>query len=235
MNRAAIIRQNLERIQEEIARAAEQANRDPAQVKLIGVSKYVGPEDTAELVGAGCHTLGESRPQQLWEKASCDQLNPLDCQWRLIGHLQRNKVSKTIEYADSIDSIDSRRLLTEINKEAASRDLQQKVLLEVNCSGDQAKHGFRAEELTELIPELEEWSNVRVCGLMTMAAREGGPEVARANFALLRELRDKVQAMAPKSVKLTELSMGMSNDFREAIVEGSTLVRIGSALWQGLE
>ena len=235
MNREAVIHDNLLRVQEKIAHAAHLARRDPNDIRLVGVCKYVDLADTASLIRSGCKLLGESRPQQLWEKTESPELTDLAPEWRLIGHLQRNKSARTVECADSIDSVDSRRLLTAIDSEAAQLNKRQRVLLEVNCSGDSAKHGFTPDELRRVVGEFDQWPNVQPTGLMTMAAREGGLAVARQNFAALRELLEEVADTAPAGVKLTELSMGMSGDFKEAIFEGSTLVRVGSALWEGLD
>jgi uncharacterized pyridoxal phosphate-containing UPF0001 family protein len=108
------------------------------------------------------------------------------------------------------------------------------VLLEVNVSGEQAKHGFQPEELGPLVPQLSGFKHLQVCGLMCMASLEGGPEVARRNFAALRELRDRLSPACPPNVSLQDLSMGMSGDFEVAVEEGATLVRIGSALFEGM-
>ncbi len=206
--------------------------RSPGDVQLVAVSKYVGNDATAALLAAGCSLLGESRPQQLWEKAEAPAL--ATAKWHLIGHLQRNKVRRTLPLVDLIHSVDSWRLLETIDACAAEINRSVRVLLEVNCSGDSAKHGLTADDLRRILPELPRLEHVTVCGLMTMAALEGGDTVATRNFAALRRLRDDVQAECPTGVELRELSMGMSHDFVAAICEGATLVRIGSLLFEGL-
>lgn len=233
------VRQNLEQVQSRIASAAASAGRSVDEIRLVGVSKYVGIAETAALYAAGCPLLGESRPQQLWEKASPsfedqfhDATQPVE--WHLIGHLQRNKVEKTVPLVTLIHGVDSERLLKAINQHASSHNSTSAILLEVNCSGDADKHGFTSDELKELVDRLDQFPAVKVKGLMTMAAREGGSEVARKNFAKLRKLRDQIASSVPHNVQFDELSMGMSGDFEEAIREGSTLVRVGSALWQGI-
>jgi len=123
------------------------------------------------------------------------------------------------------------RLLNAIDRAAAERQLRQAVLLEVNCSGEAAKHGFTAAEVQQLAPQLEQFAAVDVRGLMTMAARDRGPSTAAANFAALRQLREGLADAAA----LPELSMGMSGDFEVAIAEGATIVRVGTALWEGVE
>jgi pyridoxal phosphate enzyme (YggS family) len=227
----SVVRANVERVREQIAAACEAAGQSVNDVTLVGVSKYVGPAETAALVRAGCLVLGESRPQLLWSKAAAPELAGLPIEWRMIGHLQRNKVDRTVAVAAGIDSIDSLRLLKAVNDAAVAAGKTQAVLLEVNESGDAEKHGFQPEELPAVLGELGAYANVQVEGLMTMAAREGDRDTARHNFAALRELRDRV---ATPDQPLKELSMGMSGDFHEAILEGSTMVRIGSALWEGV-
>jgi len=226
------IADNVDRVRERIDRAATAAGRSAAEVQLVAVSKYVDAQTSAALIEAGCASLGESRPQQLWEKAGEAKLERVS--WHMIGHLQRNKVRRTLPLVDLIHSVDSKRLLKTINDEAAAQDRRVRVLLEVNASGDESKNGLVASELEALLPELSDFSKVDVCGLMTMAAREGGEAVARQNFASLRTLRDKVADDCPPGTVLTELSMGMSHDFESAILEGATLVRIGSLLFHGI-
>lgn len=224
---------NLSRVRERIAAAAESSGRSPREITLVAVTKYVDADVSAALFHAGCPILAESRPQQLWEKAELP-----DCagvRWHLVGHLQRNKVARTLTLVEMIHSVDSLRLLREIDKQAHQLDRRARVLLEVNCSGDQAKHGFSPDELKQVVEQLAEFSRVEVSGLMTMAALGGGPEIAGKNFALLRQLRQQVQTCCPPTVKLNELSMGMSQDFEVAIREGATMVRIGSILFEGLD
>ncbi len=225
------IADNYAHVQQRLQQACESAGRAVEDVQLVAVTKYVDASMTAALLSAGCSTLGESRPQQLWDKAAQPEL--ATARWHMIGHLQRNKVSRTLPLVDLIHSVDSERLLTAINNAAIEQERHVRVLLEVNCSGDKTKHGLTADGLRELLPLLLNFPNVEVCGLMTMAAREGGSDTAARNFASLRELRDKIAPACPSEVKLTELSMGMSHDFEVAIREGATLVRIGSLLFEG--
>jgi pyridoxal phosphate enzyme (YggS family) len=227
-----IIADNVARIRQRIAEAALRAGRVPASVKLVAVSKYVDVATARLLVDAGCMALGESRPQQLWEKAEAPALARVE--WHLVGRLQRNKVRRTLPLVQLIHSVDSERLLAAIDEQAASLQLSPRVLLEVNCSGEKEKQGFEAEELRRLLPKLGDFGHLRIEGLMTMAAFEGDEKVARQNFAELRRLRVELAAAAPASVSLHELSMGMSGDFEAAIAEGATMVRIGSSLFEGI-
>lgn len=227
-----IIADNLAQVQDRIAEAAISVGRAADDVQLVAVCKYVGVNETASLLAAGCKTLGESRPQQLWEKSTAPEL--AGANWHMIGHLQRNKVRRTLPLVSLIHSVDSLRLLETIEECAAELNRTAQVLLEVNCSGETAKHGLGKDELKELLAELPRLQHVVVDGLMTMAALEGGETVATRNFAALRELRDEVQAYCHPGVTLRELSMGMSHDFEAAIREGATIVRIGSLLFEGL-
>lgn len=226
------IAENVARVRDEIAAAAVAAGRKPRDVKLVAVSKYVDAATAALLVEAGCRSLGEARPQQLWEKAAAPELAGVE--WHLIGRLQRNKVRRTLPLTALIHSVDSERLLQEINEDAAALHLTSRLLLEVNCSGDASKQGFTDDEVRRVVPNLANYPHVEVAGLMTMAALDGDEAVARRNFAALRQLRDELAAESPPNALLRELSMGMSGDFAAAIAEGATMVRIGSSLFEGV-
>jgi pyridoxal phosphate enzyme (YggS family) len=229
------IADNLRRVQERIATAAESAGRDASEITLVGVTKYVSVQQAAELAVAGCLDLGESRPQELWNKAgelaSASGRTLPQIRWHLIGHLQRNKLHRTLPLVTLIHSVDSERLLAAIDAEWQSLTAEAnapaspvRVLLEVNTSGEAAKHGLAPHELEPVLAAAREFPRVEICGLMTMAALEGGLAVAARNFASLRELADRYH--------LKERSMGMSGDFEVAIREGATLVRVGCALWE---
>ena len=231
---AARIRDNLAGVREKIAAAAARSGRQADQIRLVGVTKYVDADIARLLVEAGVTDLGESRPQELSKKA--ETLADLPIHWHMIGHLQRNKVKRTLENVAIIHSVDSLRLLQEINVHAASRPLPVvDVLLEVNISGDAAKHGLRPDEIEPLIPEIAKLSHVSVLGLMTMSGLESTPDQTRHEFAALRELRDKLRPTAAPNMVLNELSMGMSDDYEIAIEEGATIVRVGSALFEGVK
>lgn len=238
------IADNLRRVRERIARAAESAGRNAQGVTLVGITKYVGVHEAAELAAAGCSDLGESRPQELWAKfgevASATRsvgATPA-IRWHLVGHLQRNKVRRTLPLVSLIHSVDSERLLAAIDEartEGGDNSSPIRVLLEVNTSGESAKHGLPPDAVEPLLATAPNYPHVTICGLMTMAALVGGPNVAARNFAALRDLRDRLQTFAPECVRLEELSMGMSGDFEVAIREGATIVRIGSLLWDNIK
>ncbi|MDP6556865.1 MAG: YggS family pyridoxal phosphate-dependent enzyme [Pirellulaceae bacterium] len=227
------IASNLAGIRQRIADAAQISGRDAAEVTLVAVTKYAGLPETQMLLAAGCLDLGESRPQGLWAKA--DVIDHSDVRWHMIGHLQRNKVRRTIPLVWLTHSGDSLRLIEEIDRLADAGDGPTKILLEVNISGDKAKHGFAADELAAVLPQLAALPNVAIRGLMAMASLHGDLSAARRDFSSLRELRDRLMTNCPPEIVLDELSMGMSRDFEVAIEEGATLVRVGSALFEGAQ
>lgn len=229
MNDLPPLVRNLEQIRRRIADAARTSGRTADSVTLVAVTKYVDAAMARTLADAGCHDLGESRPQELWRKAEA----LVDCpvRWHLIGHLQRNKIAHTLPRVSLIHSVDSLRLAEAIEAEAAGLARPVPVLLEVNISGESAKHGFAPDELAPLGPRLEPLAHVEIRGLMCMASRDSEPDQARREFEQLRLLRDRLRTLWPGHIDLNELSMGMSGDFEAAIAEGATLVRIGSSLF----
>lgn len=222
------IKTNLAAIQDRIKLAAKQTGRTAADVKLVGVTKYVDVSVARILYEAGCQDLGESRPQTLWEKSAA--LSDCDVSWHMIGHLQRNKVKRTLACAKMIHSVDSVRLIDAID-EVAEAPVQ--ILLEVNVSNEPSKHGFQPHELAGVLESVATRQNVMVQGLMCMAGLASDVDATRREFALLRAVRDREQINAP-NINLNELSMGMSSDFEVAIQEGATMVRIGSLLFEGI-
>ena len=227
------IANNLAGIRQRIHEAAQRSGRRGDQITLVAVTKYVSTSIVQHLLSAGCYDLGESRPQQLWEKAA--KLDAKQIRWHQIGHLQRNKLDRTLPLLSLLHSADSERLLNAISRWCVERSTTLPVLVEVNVSGDQTKHGFSPAEVAVALTKCQEMSGIEVCGLMTMAARIGGAERARRDFSSLRALRDQLQNELAPDLCLDELSMGMSGDFEAAIEEGATIVRVGSALFEGIE
>jgi pyridoxal phosphate enzyme (YggS family) len=223
------IADNLAAVEERLVAACRTAGRERSEVTLVAVTKTVSVEIAALLPGLGMHDLGESRPQELWRKAAAVP----NVRWHLIGHLQRNKIERSLPLIQHIHSVDSLRLLDALEDACrhAPRDLP--ALLEVNASREASKHGFAPEELPGLATRLAELQHVRIEGLMTMAAYEDDPERTRPTFAALRALRDRLAAEWGRP--LPQLSMGMSNDFEIAVEEGATLVRLGTVLFEGIE
>jgi pyridoxal phosphate enzyme (YggS family) len=222
---------NRDAVLAEIAAACQRAGRAVDSVRLIAVTKYAQLEWVRGLVELGQTELGENRPQQLIERSG--QVGR--ARWHLIGHLQRNKVRAVLPHAACIHSIDSLKLLARIGEIAGELALQPRVLIEVNVSGEQSKDGFDPAVLRREWPEILAVSNVAVSGLMTMAPLADDAELARPCFRMLRELRDELQAIAGDRCRLDELSMGMSGDFAVAIEEGTTMVRVGTRLFEGLD
>jgi PLP dependent protein len=259
-----IIAVNLQCVRERIQRAAESAGRAVDSIRLIGVTKYVGVEQTRSLVRAGCYDLGESRPQSLWDKAaqlsqSSEQahagsvapkaedqqgetaglIRPSNVRWHLIGHLQRNKIARTIAFDALLHSIDSIRLLDALQASAESQNMNVRILIEINISGEPSKTGFARNECLSALQHAASLNRVQVEGLMGMAALEGGEMAARRDFAAMQQLQLEMQQRQSqgeiaKSVGLSELSMGMSDDFEWAIAHGATMIRVGSALFDGI-
>jgi len=228
-----IFRKNLTTVRERIVAAAKAAGRSPDDVQLVAVTKYVDAEVTSLLVDAGAQVLGENRPQMLDEKFAA--LSDSSIQWHLIGHLQTNKVKKVVRQATLIHSVDSVRLVDAIEKHSVAQEITSRVLLEINVSGESAKHGIAPADLAGLIEHCQSLSAVKVEGLMCMAGLGGDASETRTQFAQLRQLRDDHRSDACPHISLNELSMGMSGDFEMAIEEGATLVRVGSTLFEGIE
>lgn len=232
-DREARLSANVDAVRQRIDAAARRAGRQPEDVRLIGVTKYVDSSVATALVRAGCHDLGESRPQELWKKA--EDLAALAPRWHFIGHLQRNKVRRTLPLVSLLHAGDSLRLLEEIHAWAEEQGRTVPVLLEVNISGDASKHGFSPAELEKSLDAVARLGGVAVRGLMAMSGLESDAEQTRREFSAVRLLRDRLRNVSPPELGWDELSMGMSGDFEAAIEEGATFVRVGSALFEGLE
>ena len=225
------IADNLAQVREQMAAACDRAGRSSDSVALMAVSKMHPIESLLEAYAAGQRLFGENRVQEWQSKEPQTRtLSGLDA--HLIGPLQSNKSSRAAELFGAIDTLDSLRLATRLNDAAGALGKQLPVLIEVKLSPEETKHGVLPEDLPALLDALAPLASLRVQGLMTVAAwpsdlaRAG--EEARPCFRRLRELRDQAHAMHPS---VTQLSMGMSNDFAAAIEEGSTCVRIGTAIF----
>ncbi|MGE3804777.1 MAG: YggS family pyridoxal phosphate-dependent enzyme, partial [Gemmataceae bacterium] len=224
---------NLQAVEERLRAACARAGRDRAEVTLVAVTKSTTVAIARLLPALGVADLAESRPQELWHKA--EALAGQTVRWHQIGHLQRNKVERTLPLVQLIHSVDSWRLLAAIEQECArSGRASVPVLLEVNVSREAQKHGLSPEDLSELPARLTPLQHVRVHGLMTMAAQVDDVGACRPTFRELRELREHWRGQLPPPHDLAQLSMGMSGDFEIAVEEGATLVRLGSILFEGL-
>jgi pyridoxal phosphate enzyme (YggS family) len=215
-----------EAVRRQVADAADCVGRDPSEILVVGVTKNHGIESIRQALEADISDLGENRVQEFLGKYG---LFPT-ANWHFIGTLQTNKAKDVVGRACLIHSVDSLKLLAEIDRRSAAAGVVQQVLLEVNVSGEESKHGFLPADVREALIEASRMSGVHVRGLMTMAPF-GRPEDARWVFRELRELRDSLREMPLNGVELVELSMGMSNDFRVAVEEGATIVRVGGAIF----
>ncbi len=218
---------NYAAVRRRIAAACARSGRDENSVRLVAVTKYAPLDAVRELVALGHRDLGESRPQQLIERAAV--FKDSGVRWHLIGTLQRNKARKLLPTAATIHSADDLQLLESLDRLAGEFGLRPRALLEVNVSGEPTKFGFSPDHLIEDWPTVSALTRLDLAGLMTMAPHADDPESARETFRRLRLLRDALAADGPHP--LPELSMGMTGDFEAAIEEGATLVRIGSGLF----
>lgn len=217
----------LEGIRARIAAAEQRAGRAPGSVTLLAVSKTFPAQDVAEAYAAGQRLFGENRLQEAMEKMPA---LPADCAWHLIGPLQRNKVRKALEQGLSlIQAVDSLKLAQAISRIAGELGKTADILLEVNIDGEESKHGFAPQELRLLWAEICSLPHLSIQGLMCIPAPVEQAEAARPAFAALRHLAEELRSRGP--LPLPILSMGMSHDFEIAIEEGSTLVRVGSAIF----
>lgn len=226
------IAQDLARVTERIAAAATRVGRDPGSVKLMAVSKTFGVDAIREAYDAGQRLFGENRVQEFSTKAGVmRELSGFEM--HLIGHLQSNKARRAVELFDAVDSLDSVKLAERLNAAAVELGKTIPVLIEINIGGEEAKSGLAVDspELEALLITASRWPNLRVNGLMTVPPYTEDPEGARPYFRQLRELRDKIAARNLPGVAMDELSMGMSHDFEVAIEEGSTCVRVGTAIF----
>ena len=225
------IQQNLAAVRDRIAAAARRAGREPESVTLVAVTKRSPPELIRPLFEFGAIDLGENYPQELWRKS--EALGDLPVRWHLIGHLQSNKAARTMPMVRMIHAVDSLKLLQVLDGLARDMADPPRVCLQVNTSAEVAKHGWSPTDIQREAAAIAACVSVPIVGLMTMAAFGTTAETARPSFVMLREVRDSLSALT--GLPLPELSMGMSNDFETAIEEGATLVRVGSALFEGVE
>ncbi len=218
--------ERLREVRGRIDAAARKAGRSSEAISLIAVSKTHPPEAVAALAQGGQMIFGENRVQEARAKAP---LLSSALRWHLIGHLQRNKVRQAVGFFEMIQSVDSLELAENIDRVAKEQGIRCRALLEVNVAGEATKFGFAPDLLERDIEILAGLSNVDIEGLMCIPPPVSRPDEARSYFAKLRELRDHLEARL--GVALPALSMGMSGDYEVAIEEGSTLVRVGSALF----
>lgn len=228
MNMALL--ENIKNIYRKISSAAIRSGRDPLAVRLIAVTKTVDIERIKEVIDLGLRVFGENRVQEAKEKIPTIRSQISDCniEWHMIGHLQRNKAKTAVQLFNLIHSIDSIGLAEELNKYAEKEGKIQRVLIQVKLSEEGTKQGVSREDLMDLIKSISGMKSLKLDGLMTMPPFFDNPEKARPYFKELRELRERAES---SGYKLPELSMGMTNDFEVAILEGATMVRIGTGIF----
>ena len=221
------LKKNTEFVFQQVAEASREANRDPASVSIIAVTKYVDVKTAEALLPLGVYHIGENRVDKFLEKYQTLKEFPIT--WHLIGTLQRRKVKEVIPFVDYFHALDSLKLAQEIQKRT---DHVIKCFLQVNISGEESKHGFSKEELLELLPELAKLDQIEYVGLMTMAPFEADSDELKEIFKDTQALQAEIREKQIPNMPMTELSMGMSRDFKEAVQFGSTFVRIGTAFFK---
>ena len=219
-------KENLLRIRDQIEQAAQRSGRRSEEITLLAVSKVFPIEDIKEVYGLGMRDFGESRAQELRDKAPLlpDQIN-----WHFIGSLQENKVKYVVPNAVLIHAVDSLKLAQTIASFGERKGIKPKILIEINTSAEDSKHGFSVNQAVEACLDIKQVSNLDVQGLMTMAPRTEDKKVIRNSFSRLKNIQQDLQKESANSFQI--LSMGMSGDFEIAIEEGSTIVRVGTGIF----
>jgi pyridoxal phosphate enzyme (YggS family) len=221
------IKENLNRCLERIETTALKVGKNGSEITLVAVSKMVAPVLINEGIEAGIGNIGENKVQEA--QAKKEFINPVT--WHMVGHLQTNKVKQAVQIFNTIQSVDSYHLVEEINKRCVILQKNMPVLVEVNTSGEPSKFGCEPAETLSLITRISSFPNIRIKGLMTVGIFSGEKEKIRKCFIILRQLAEKISTLTIPNVDMKILSMGMSSDFEIAIEEGSTMVRIGTAIF----
>ena len=226
------VSENIVRVRERIQAAATRSGRDPAIITLMAVSKTFPADSIRDAYQAGIRHFGENRVQEFAGKVG-DLGDLSEARWHLIGHLQSNKATKASELFHAVDSVDSLKLAEKLNEAANKTNKRLAVLFEINVGGEEAKSGVApgSPELDHLLSAARHLEHVQVKGLMTIPPLFDHPEATRLYFRKLRALRDQIAARNLPGVEMATLSMGMSHDFEVAIEEGSTCVRVGTAIF----
>jgi len=222
------VSENISRVREVIAEAAVKSGRSPSEVRLMAVTKTVDDERIREAIEAGVDIIGENYVQE--GKRKIEKLGK-DVEWHLIGYLQSNKAKYAVKLFDMIHSVDRLSLAQELDRRSGNAGLVTNILIEVNLSGEATKSGVSREEALSLVRQVAALNNLSIRGLMTMPPWFDDEEDARPYFQALRELRDRIAGEAIDNVKMEELSMGMTGDYRVAVEEGATIVRVGRGIF----
>ncbi|GAB6990597.1 YggS family pyridoxal phosphate-dependent enzyme [Paenibacillus pini] len=221
------LEERIKEVKHRVEAACQRSKRAPDNVNVIAVTKYVSTQMTAQVLKQGLEHVGENR----WQNAE-EKWNALGQQgiWHFIGHLQTNKVKDVVSKFEYIHSLDRLSLAKELEKAGAAHNLEIKTFVQVNISGEDTKYGLTPEQTAPFLKQIRDFSHIRVVGLMTMAPFEAEAEDTRPVFRALRELMENLNQQAVTNEPMTELSMGMSNDFEVAVEEGATWIRLGSVL-----
>lgn len=223
-----MIKDNIKSINNRIKAACKKVGREPAEVTVVCVTKGVDPYSISEVFIHGIKDIGENRVQEALKKKA--SVLP-GAKWHLVGHLQTNKVKDAIEIFDIIHSLDSIELAKKIDKEAGKIGKVIDLLVQVNTSGEETKHGIKPEDVSNFLREASVFSNIKILGLMTITPLTEDPEAVRPYFRSLREISERVKTEAIPNIEMQYLSMGMSQDFEIAVQEGANMIRIGRAIF----
>ncbi len=221
------LEERLESVRKDIALALEECGRKPEEVTLVAVTKTYEPDIINKAIELGVTDIGENKVQEITRKYN--QVLPV--RWHLIGHLQSNKVKYIIDKVALIHSVDSIHLMDEIERQAKKHNICMDILIQVNISGEESKFGIEPEKLHDLLAHAGELECVKVRGLMTILPKDDNPVNNRLHFVNIKRLYLDISEKKYDNVYMDYLSMGMSGDFRQAIMEGSNMVRIGSAIF----
>ncbi|MBU1355006.1 MAG: YggS family pyridoxal phosphate-dependent enzyme [Candidatus Edwardsbacteria bacterium] len=219
---------NLEHLRQSIDDACRIAGRRSEDITLVAVTKTVPTEVIEQAIALGLNIIGENRVQEATGKYP---LIGSKVQWHLIGHLQSNKAKKAVEIFSLIHSIDSVDLARDVGRRAVQIVKTQEILLEVNTSGEPQKYGFRADEVIEALDVIKDIQGIKILGLMTVGPLSDDADKVRSSFKILKKIFDEIKLQAIPNIEMKHLSMGMSGDYRVAIEEGSTMIRVGSAIF----
>lgn len=223
-----MIRENIKHVENTIDEACRQSGRDRSEVTLIAVSKTKPVEMLKEAYETGCRDFGENKVQELVDKY---EVLPKDIRWHMIGHLQRNKVKYIVDKVYLIHSVDSLRLAEEISKEAAKKNVDVNILVEVNVAGEETKFGTGCKEAKQLVRDIAQLPHVHIQGLMTIAPYVENSEENRIYFQQLKKLSVDISSENIDNVSMKVLSMGMTGDYAVAVSEGATYVRVGTGIF----
>jgi pyridoxal phosphate enzyme (YggS family) len=223
------IKENYDKIYQQVKDAAVSCSRKPEDVKLIAVSKRKSVELMLNALDAGAKEFGENYIQEAVEKI--ERIGKDKACWHFIGHLQSNKAKLAVNYFDYIHTVDTVKLAKQINNQANNINKIQKILVQVNIGDEKTKSGSNIEQVLEVIKQISTFDNISIRGLMCMPPYSSEPEEARGYFKKLVSIKEGILTLGIENISMEHLSMGMSNDFKVAIEEGSTMVRVGTSIF----